>query len=263
LGLTGAASSIPAYVSETVLDEEHRPLRDFLDIFHHRLLSLLYRELASLRPWAEQTSTLDDVWSARLFALAGLDVFQSPANLAIPRERLLRLLPLLARRTRSSQSLAVAVQDVLADLLQGAKVRVQEFRGGWSDVPFPEQTQLGVRNTKLGKEVLLGNQVPDPSGAFEIHLGPVSRSVFDELADPAGRIEEVHALAGLWSADPLDYRVIVRLAAGEVPQLALGVAVGSRLGCDSWLGRTLEETAVVVFPRLGEPEASSPISQAA
>jgi type VI secretion system protein ImpH len=257
LGLTGAASSIPAYVSETVLDEDHRPLRDFLDIFHHRLLSLLYRELASLRPWAEQTSALDDAWSSRLLSLAGLDIYEAPATLPIPKQRLLRLLPFLARRVRGSQSLAVAVQDVLADLLGDAGVHVREFAGGWSDVPPAEQTQLGIRNTVLGEETLLGSQVPDPAGAFEIHVGPLSHDVFKLLADPGGPISQIHALAGLWTSDPLEYRVIVSLAAGQVPQLVLGTAEGGRLGCDTWLGRTTDETPVMVYPSVGQPPASS------
>ncbi len=257
LGLTGAASSIPAYVSETVLDDDHRPLRDFLDIFHHRLLSLLYRELASLRPWAEQTSALDDPWSSRLFALAGLDTYEAPAALPIPKHRLLRLLPLLARRVRSGQSLAVAVQDVLADFLEGARVSVREFAGGWSDLPPSEQTQLAVCNTLLGEETLLGGQVPDPAGAFEIHLGPLSHGAFHRLVDPQGPIQQIHALVGIWTNDPLEYRVVVRLAAGQVPALVLGNAEGGGLGCDTWLGRTTEETSVMVYPSVGLPPLGS------
>jgi type VI secretion system protein ImpH len=45
LGLTGTVSPLPTYMAEEVLHEDHdRPAqREFLDVFHHRIISLFYR----------------------------------------------------------------------------------------------------------------------------------------------------------------------------------------------------------------------------
>jgi len=251
LGLAGGSSPTPAYVSEEVLRQEGTSLQDFLDLFHHRLISLFYRELARFKPWAEQTSTLNDAWSSRLLALAGLDAYSTPLPANLSPSRLLRLLPLMARRTRSSQELAVALEEVLDEVIAGAKVSIREFTGGWSPVPRPERTQLGMRNSQLGQNALLGDQVRDPAGAFEVHIGPISRERFRELSDPHGPIGRVHSLVGVWVRDPLEYRVVVHLPPDQVPSLRLGDSTGGRLGCDTWLGRRSTEAAVTVYPAVG------------
>ena len=189
LGLTGGSSPTPSYISEEVLRQEGRSLRDFLDVFHHRLTSLFYRELARFKPWAEQTSDLADAWSVRLFSLAGLDAYSAPLRQDVSAQKILKLLPLLAPRIRSSRSLAQAVAEVLDDVVANAPVGIREFAGGWSAVPRLEQTQLGVRNHELGQNALLGEQIRDPAGAFEIHLGSVGRVAFAQLADPGGPLQ--------------------------------------------------------------------------
>jgi type VI secretion system protein ImpH len=250
LGLTGGASPTPSYISEEVLRQEGRSLRDFLDLFHHRLISLFYRELSRFKPWAEQTSTLADRWSARLLSLAGLDAYAARPREDVGLHKILKLLPLLARRIRPSESLAEALGDVLDDVIQGAPVRIREFAGGWSELPVPEQTRLGVRNHQLGQNALLGTSIRDPAGAFEIHIGSLGRTAFRELADPRGPINRVHGLVAIWVRDPLEYRVVVNLAPDAVPLLRLADD-GGRLGRDSWLGRPTQDTAVTVYPAIG------------
>jgi type VI secretion system protein ImpH len=250
LGLIGGASPTPAYISEEVLRQEGRSLRDFLDLFHHRLISLLYRELARFKPWAEQTSAVTDSWSTRLFSLAGLDAYSAPLGSYLPPQKILKLLPLLARRIRPSQSLARGIAEVLDDVIEGAPVRIKEFAGGWSAVPQTEQTQLGVRNTELGQNALLGEQVSDPAGGFEVHVGSLGRRAFRQLADPDGPLRRVHSLISLWVRDPLEYRVVVSLVPDAVPLMRLGED-GGRLGSDSWLGRPSHDTRVTVYPSIG------------
>ena len=45
LGLYGESSPLPAFLTEELMadDPEDSPRRDFLDLFHHRLVSLFYR----------------------------------------------------------------------------------------------------------------------------------------------------------------------------------------------------------------------------
>jgi len=67
LGLSGAMSPLPAYFAEEVLheDDEAPVRRDFLDLFHHRLLSLFYRTVVRYRLSSEHTTRLEDGWSLR------------------------------------------------------------------------------------------------------------------------------------------------------------------------------------------------------
>lgn len=255
LGLTGGASPTPSYLTEEVLLDESHAQRDFLDIFHHRLISLLYRELSRLKPWAEQTADLSDPWSARLFALGGFAEAPGRAS-ALSAPDLLRLLPLLTGRVRGSASLSVAIEDSMRDISPEAQVTLHEFAGGWSDLPRREQTQLGTRSSTLGHDLLIGARVLDPAGAFEIHLTHLDQRGFQHLAEPGGPLARVHQLVALWSPDPLEYRVIVTLSPEQVTPMRIGQVEGSCLGTDTWLGGCAQPTAVTVYPSAGAPEAS-------
>jgi len=59
LGLTGAASPMPSYFIEEVLheDPDYPAQREFLDIFHHRILSLFYRWRSSTTSRASTSRT--------------------------------------------------------------------------------------------------------------------------------------------------------------------------------------------------------------
>ena len=98
LGLTGSASPLPMYVAEEVAQEDpDRPVRrEFLDLFHHRLLSLLFRIESRYRVTTELTSTCDDQWSRRILALAGFDTFEQAWPGKLPAWRMLRIAPILA-----------------------------------------------------------------------------------------------------------------------------------------------------------------------
>ena len=68
LGLSGAVSPLPTYMAEEVAhDDDGTPvLRNFLDIFHHRFLSLIYRAVTRFDFALEYLSGGRDAWSRRV-----------------------------------------------------------------------------------------------------------------------------------------------------------------------------------------------------
>jgi type VI secretion system protein ImpH len=77
LGLTGTVSPLPSYMVEEVLNEDadHPAQREFLDIFHHRVLSLFYRAHSKYSYVTDYVSTSRDPWSLRILSLAGVDTW--------------------------------------------------------------------------------------------------------------------------------------------------------------------------------------------
>jgi type VI secretion system protein ImpH len=235
LGLTGGVSPLPNYLLEEVAQEDPDAarVRDFLDVFHHRLLALLS---VALRGHDVAGGALAGpagvAWAERIGALAGLMAGEVQGLGAVPPWRLLRLAPLLAEPCITGEGLAAALEDVLEDELGPARVTVTPFAGGWMDLPEDQIARLGQEGCRLGRALPLGRRVWDPAGGFKVNVGPLGADQYQRLAstDLVARVSGlVRALAG----DAIDHEVVLLLEGGAAPGLALG---RSRLGRDAWLG---------------------------
>jgi len=232
LGLSGAVSPIPLYLSEEVAreDPETPQLRDFLDLFHHRLISLLYRARASRdvpNGWRRDGR---DAWTPRLLALLGVDVGEPARGGALPAWRLLRLAPLLAERVVTADALEAVLEDALAEDLGDARVEIEPFAGAWVDIPAGDQVALGVRASRLG-ELVLGRRVYDAAGRFRVVIGPLTSEGHGRFTY-GGALRRVTEVLDALVAEPLEREIVLWLAADAAPQLRLGA---SRLGRDAWL----------------------------
>lgn len=263
LGLTGVVSPLPVYFSEEVLHEDpDKPTqRDFLDIFHHRILSLCYRIRTRYDYARDYHSQATDAWSRRVLALSGMDVFERPPAGGLPLRLLLRLAPLLATRSRTAGSLCDALRDVLHDELEDAGVTVEQFVGRWVLIEPDQRIRLGLANTSLGRDVTLGARVFDRGGKFRVVLGPLSRQAFRRFLPGAPALSTLRQVVDLVVRDPLDFDVELVLAPGATPPLRLGQVEPARLGLDSWLGVLRDhETRIHVQPPAGTPAPTPPAS---
>jgi len=253
LGLTGTVSPLPTYMAEEVLHEDHdRPAqREFLDVFHHRIISLFYRAHARYSFSADYLSTSNDPWSRRSLALAGIDTFDDappPVNLSLA--RLLRLAPLLATRARTAQGLVAAVSDVMDEVLIGAPVSVEQFVGRWVTIEERQLLRLGIANTTLGVDATIGRRVFDRGGKFRLVLGPLKRKAFQRFLPGGDGLAQIKELVTFYVRDPLEFDLELILAPGETPSLRLSAAPGegSRLGLDSWVTVGADRETRVIVP---------------
>jgi type VI secretion system protein ImpH len=239
LGLYGANSPLPAFYSTDILEYETQsggdadPVRSFLDLFNHRLLSLLYRAWSKYR-WAFtfELGVFDDISRAAL-ALAGIGDRALREALEVPVQRLLRFTGFISQAPTSARGLAGVISDYFDDV-PAAIVQCVERR-----VPIHpgDRSRLGANNSALGVDLVLGETIADRGGKFRIELGPLSDLAAFERFVPGGSAWQ--ALGGLVRflvRDPLEYDLRVGLAAETVPMLRLASAPGAaRLGLTSWL----------------------------
>ena len=235
LGLYGTASPLPSYFTEQLLfeqDEEKGFLRGFLDLFHHRLLSLFYRAWEKYRYDAQFAPGGDDPLSARLSSLLGVDPATLPRGHRVPAVRLLAYGGLLTQQPGSAASL----EAVLADYFDGLPVSVSPFAGGRTPVPADQRNGLGRRNARLGEDLVLGERVEDPAGAFRVRVGPAGLEDFLSFLPGQAKVEELRELCALMNAGGLALEVELELKEDEVPPLRLSDGP-ARLGWSTWLGR--------------------------
>ncbi len=245
MGLYGSASPMPTFYTEDILDEDldTSVTRSFLDLFHHRLLSLFYRSWEKYRYHVQYHMGATDQFSQWMFALIGLgDVaLREPGHL-----RWLRLLPylgLLGMHTHSSTVLAGIVGHYFGDV----PTRIDEWIGRW--VPFEpdQQHALGQYNCTLGVDGTLGTTFFDRSGKFQLHIGPLDFPTFCAFLPSGPYYQEVRELVKLGMRDQLAFDVVLTLKAAERPDLTLAADNPCRLGWSTWLGTTSDDALAVVF----------------
>lgn len=250
LGLTGSEGPLPHHVTELVhnrtLSGDHAS-RDFLDIFNHRLISLLYRARKKYRPALDPRGPERGRVATVLYALMGLGMRDLQQRLGIPDRTLLPYAGFLADPHRST----IGLERILEDCF-GVPAKVVPFDGRWHDVDDDDQTRIGVsgRNQLLGRGAMLGRRVWDQTASFEIRLGPVAADRFHSFLPAGDAFQPLVALVRYYVGEELGFTFRLIAAKKDIPSLREG---GSYLGWTSWL------RGAGVSPAAGKRDARPPV----
>lgn len=208
--------------------------RDFLDIFHHRFVSFVFRIGTKYDLAREFSLDCTDSWTRRVLALAGLDAWSGRRTQHIPAWRLARLAPLLATRVRSAKAIQSALQDLCSEALGDARVEMLQFAGGWVPLDPTQRTLLAKSNSILGKSAVLGVQCFHRAGKAIVRIGPLHENFRRFLAD-GDMYPMVRELLEMMSPEPIDLELDLVLDPQARPPFHLGQAAGQRIGIDTWL----------------------------
>jgi type VI secretion system protein ImpH len=242
----------PADTAEDDKEDRHRgadaygdtaPAREFLDIVHHRLVSLFYRSWTKYRYDVLFGLPGQDAITEYLQHLIGHSPKYTEKLLGVSPLRMIRYAGVLTQHPRSGTTLEGLLQDYWTDL----PVMVQQFVGRWVPVPDADKNSIGLGNSRLGMDVIVGDQVYDLCGSFNIQVGPLDWQTYTTFLPDGERHAQTRSLVKLYCADPLSFTIEVKLLPGEVPLMRLsGDDSAGRLGFTSW-ARTgdLGETSVI------------------
>ena len=222
---------------------DSNPVRDFLDLLHHRLVSLFYRGMVKYR--YDLTFGLPDrgVITDYLLWLTGHSPEANARVVGVDPIRMIRYAGILTQHPRS----AATLEGMLSDYWDGLPVDVESFVGRWVALGPADLNRIGRMNSSLGADLTVGEQVYDLSGAFRVRVGPVDWATYLAFLPDGAAHARTRSLVRLYAADPLSFSVEVRLHANQVPpaRLASDEAAG-RLGYTSWV-RTEEVGATSVI----------------
>ena len=169
----------------------------------------IFKEIS--RVTRELTASCTDQWSRRILALAGFDTYERSWPGILPPWRILKIAPLLLSRVRTAERLEMALQGVLGEDLEGARVTVKQFVGRWVDIDA--RTRLGQAHHQLGRNMLLGSRAFDRMGRFQVEIGPLSPRAYRRLRQ-SGAHYVVDTIADLL---PCIDDIEARLRRGERP----------------------------------------------
>lgn len=249
-GLTGPQGVLPLAYTQVVADrvrDRDTALRDFLDIFHHRLISLLYRAWRKYRFTIQYGREGGDLLTAHLLDLVGVGSDTSRITPGIAPESLIFYAGLLAPPTRSAVSLELLLEDYF-----GVPVSVESFVGGWYRIHGSDLCRVGEegRPQRLGSGAVVGDEVWDPSARIRIRLGPLDRARYDAFL-PGGRDHQpLKSLVRFFGHDRVEAEVQLVLRREQVKGVVLGGAP-TPLAWATWLrteplDRDPEDTILVL-----------------
>lgn len=220
------------------------PVRDFLDLFHHRLISYFYRAWTKYRFDVSFGVRGRDDMTRYLLRLGGISPDSSYEALGVAPVRMLRYIGLQTQHPRS----AVSLEGILNDYWEQALTfGIDQHVGRWVPLPREDFNSIGLGNSRLGEDLTVGEQVFDLSGAFNVAIGPVDWNTYLQLLPDNDPHMETRALVRLYCSDPLQFTVEIKLEPESVPEMQLGSGAGGpRLGLTSWVRtRDVPATSVV------------------
>ena len=251
LGLLGPNGPMPLHITEYARERQmhhgDRTFARFLDVFHHRFISMFYRAWAQAQPTVSLDRPRSDRFAAYTGSLVGLGMPAMLKRDAVADHAKLFYAGLLSRHVRNS--------DGLAQLLSGffrIPVRIEQFVGHWLTLPVHDRTRLGAKAGSLGGGAMLGSSVWDRQHKFRIWIGPLTLAQYESFLPGGSALAKIVAWVRQYVNFELDWDLRLVLLRDAVPQAQLGKY--GRLGWTTWLGRREPRTRDVDDLKLN-PEA--------
>ncbi len=234
LGLLGPNGPLPLHLTEFARDRLRHAsdptFARFLDLFNHRMLSLLFRGWAQAQPAVSFDRPAQDRFGIYLASLSGTGMPAFQQRDAMPDLAKRHYAGHLSCQTRHAEGL----KSILGGLL-GLPVRIEEFVGHWLVLPPDCRLRLGEtpESGALGQTTTLGGRIWDHQSKFRVRIGPLRLADYLPLLPGGEALARVKAVVRNYVGDQLDWDLRPILAQTEVPSLRLGG--GGRLGWTTWL----------------------------
>ena len=252
MGLTGPLGVLPQAYSELVMQrirEKDTTLRDFLDLFNHRIISLFYLAWEKYRFFVPYERGERDRFSLNVLAVLGLGTpglqervkgmwpagsLQLAGTQDVPDDSLLFYSGLLGAHGRS----AIGLEQLLSDYF-GAEAEVVQFVGAWYPVEPDSQcsmSETGDFSEQLGFGAVVGDQIWDQQSRVRIRMGPLPIEQYTDFLPGGLAHRRIKALAAFYLGGEYDVELQLVLKRDDVPPCELAAPeTGPQLGWTSWM----------------------------
>ncbi len=203
---------------------------DFLDIFHHRIISLFYRAWSVCQKTVDLDREDGQSFSHWIASLAGLGLPECDGMDSLPTEHRLPFTGHLGCQTRHTDGL----KSMLSAYFR-TPVKIENCVGQWVHLPDDQTWKLGLdpATGSLGKTCIVGAKIWDCQLKFRAILGPVSFSVFQTFLKGAQGHSRIHDSINFYVRQELYWEAVIVLRKEEIPATVLGSA--GQLGHSCWV----------------------------
>jgi type VI secretion system protein ImpH len=240
MGLSSPQGVLPNPYTELILERAQKKdnaLRDFLDLFNHRLISFFYRAWEKHHFFVSYELGEPDSATPLMMDLLGLGTEGLAKRQLVPDQALIFYSGLLSQKPRCAQNL----KQLLADYFR-VKVEIEQFVGTWVPLRKIDQTVLDDSTSpmqRLGFGAIVGDEVWDQQSTVRVKLGPLTRDQYLSFLprDEAPAYRDLKSLLKFWANDELDFEVQLILQGKQTPGFELGNdnAGEPLLGWTTWI----------------------------
>lgn len=232
-GLLGCSGPMPLFLTEYVFKRvnhhKDHALKDFLDIFHHRMISMYYRawainQIAVNRDWEEDpfSGYLESLIQNRGTACDRTDDISNDARLYYSGR--------LIQKEMNGEGLCAILSDYF-----NTSVKMEQFTGQWISIPNEDQFRLGKSEDTglIGQTCIVGRRVWDINQKFKLILGPMKLKSYEKLVPGSRGFAHLKAWIDSYVGMSFDWDVQLILKGEEIPDFTVDKKI--RLGFTSWI----------------------------
>ncbi len=236
MGIAGIQGPLPFPYTEMIIQRirsEDSSLKDFLDIFNHRLISILHRirkqYLISLNTLSPEKTEM----AIGLKAFVGIGQPSLQNRLHVPDRSLLDYAGLYWSHPRSAEGLKAILSSYFQIPLQ-----IEKCVGRWRFLSPDQRTRIGQKGQwqKLGNGAILGTRVWDQESHFRLHLGPLTQPQLDHFLPYGKGFHRLIDLTQLYIGPRMDFSLTYTV----IHPPSTHIKDKSYLGWRSWLGTSLK-----------------------
>jgi type VI secretion system protein ImpH len=233
IGLLGPNGPLPLHLTEYARDRARNngdpTLAAFLDVFHHRIVSLFYRARASAEPALSLDRPALDRFGDYVGSLFGIGSPALQERDEIGDFAKLHFAGLMANQRRPAAGLVTILRAYFK-----LPVAIEQFVGHWMKIPLDGQTRIGMQDqgNRIGSSAVLGRSVWDCQHKFRLVIGPIGYEDYQRMLPGGDSMTRLLAWVRNYAGMVLDWDVRLILEQEQVPRLALG---GRRLGWTTFL----------------------------
>ncbi|MCS6873750.1 MAG: type VI secretion system baseplate subunit TssG [Pyrinomonadaceae bacterium] len=234
IGMLGVIGAMPMRYTELAAERARygdTALWAFLDIFTHRAVSLFYRAWVKYRfPIGYEQG--EDNFTDYLFCLVGLGMPSLRGKMHIEDESLLPYAGLITQRPHS----AAALKNIISDYFD-VNVEVLQFQGQWIELERENITFLGIANSHIGFNAIVGMRIWDNQSKFRLRIGPLGFKQYVAFLPVGSAHKPLKSIVRFFVGEEFDFDIQLVLKAREVPSTILTTRAKRRpmLGWTSFL----------------------------
>jgi len=233
-GLFGPNAPLPLHLTEYALDRQ-RNAKDptftaFANIFHHRMLSLLYRAWADAQPTVQHDRPASDRFKVYMGAMVGLSTPGLQDCDALPDQYKYFFAGRLWAQARNAEGLRSMLEHFF-----GISVRIMEFVTEWMRLPPSAHLRMGgsPEVASLGLTTVMGSAVWGAQQRFRLRLGPLTHAQFSNFLPGGQALSQLVAMVKTYVGEEKAWDVQLVLKKQDVPSTRLGKA--GRMGLSTWM----------------------------